>query len=458
MRLMSGAWLKRLQRRIKASEQLSKDELEFMPAALEIVETPPSPVGRTTAWILISLFSIAVIWACVGQVDEVTVAQGKVIPSGYTKTIQAVDTGVIKAIHVENGSKVHAGDVLIELDTTLTEADLDRQLKEQAHYQLEIKRLVAEQTGQPFGPEPEANINPQNLQYQIELYRSRTAEQKAKLAVAQQEVKQAQAALASAQATQQKLAVQYDIAITREEKVKDLLEHNALSYMQYLDTFEKRATAEQSLSAQVSEVDRLQHVLQQNLEALNKIVGEYERDVATKLVENRRQLQAIEEELRRAKEKNRRSTITSPIDGVVNQLSIHTIGGVVTPAQALLLIVPEGAQMEIEAWLANKDIGFVYAGQNAEIKVETFNFQKYGMLDATLVEVSSDAVEDKEKGLVYRALLRTDLNYFALANDRTVYLSPGMAVTVEIKTRQKRIIEYFMDPFIKYRKEGLRER
>ena len=123
-----------------------------------------------------------------------------------------------------------------------------------------------------------------------------------------------------------------------------------------------------------------------------------------------------------------------------------------------MLIVPDDAQMEIEAWVANKDIGFVYDGQNAEIKVETFNFQKYGTLDATLAEVSSDAVEDKDKGLIYRVLLRTNIDYFALANNRTVKLRPGMAVTAEIKTRQKRIIEYFMDPFIKYKSEGLRER
>jgi len=114
--------------------------------------------------------------------------------------------------------------------------------------------------------------------------------------------------------------------------------------------------------------------------------------------------------------------------------------------------------MEIEAWVDNKDIGFLYSGQEAEIKVETFNFQKYGTLKATLVEISSDAVDDKDKGLIYRALFRTSVDHFDLASDRTVYLTPGMAVTAEIKTREKKIIEYFMDTFVKYLKEGLRER
>ena len=120
--------------------RLDSRELEFLPAALGIVETPPSPIGRAIVWLLIALFTIAVLWSCFGQVDEVAVAQGKVIPSGYTKTIQAYDTGVVKSIHVQDGSKVQAGDVLVELDTTMTAADLARQSKERAFYQLEINR------------------------------------------------------------------------------------------------------------------------------------------------------------------------------------------------------------------------------------------------------------------------------------------------------------------------------
>ena len=443
---------------IKASEKLSKDELEFLPGALEVVQTPPSPVGRATVWLLIALFTIAVIWACIGQVDEVAVAQGKVIPTGYTKTIQAFDTGVIKGIHVKDGDKVQAGDVLIELDTTLTAADLARQMKEQAYYQLEIQRLTAEQAGIPFVPVLTPDANPLDVQVQQQLYQGRTDEYQAKLAAAKQGVNQARAAVESAKATKEKFAGQLDIVSGKAQTMKELVDAGVVGEFQYLDLQQQRVGLQQDLAAQVNEIDKSNHALLQSTESLNNIIGEQQRDIMSKLVDDRHQLQAIEEELNKAKEKNRLSTIVSPISGTVHQLAIHTLGGVVTPAEILMLIVPEGAQMEIEAWVANKDIGFLYDGQDAEIKVETFNFQKYGTLNAKLVEVSSDAVEDKEKGLVYRALLRTDLDYFSLANDRTVYLAPGMAVTAEIKTRQKRIIEYFMDPFIKYRSEGLRER
>lgn len=443
---------------IKSSEKLSKDELEFLPGALEVAQTPPSPVGLATAWLIISLFSIAVLWACIGHVDEVAVAQGKVIPSGYTKTIQAFDTGVVKSIHVKDGDKVQAGDVLIELDTTFTAADLARQTKEQSYYQLEIQRLTAEQAGTPFVPDPELGAHPLDILVQQQLYQSRMAEYQAKLTAAQQGVNQAREAVESAKATKEKYAAQLDIVSGKANTVKTLVDVGVVGEFQYLDLQQQRIGLQQDLAAQVSETAKANYALLQSMESLNNIIGEQQRDIMSKLVDDRHQLQAIEEDLRKAKEKNRLSTILAPISGTVHQLAIHTVGGVVTPAETIMLIVPEGAQMEIEAWVANKDIGFLYEGQDAEIKVETFNFQKYGTLNAKLVEISSDAVEDKDKGLVYRALLRTNLDYFSLANDRTVYLAPGMAVTAEVKTRQKRIIEYFMDPFIKYRSEGLRER
>jgi len=455
---VQALYVKRQRKEKQRERKLSKAELEFLPGALAVEKTPPSPLGRTTAWFLITLVAIGIIWSCVGEVEEVAVAQGKIIPSGYTKTIQTFDTGVVKAIYVQDGGRVKAGDVLIELDTIFTAADLSRLQKEQAYFQLEIKRLTAEQLGIPFVLEPNDGAIPQDMQYQLQLYQSRQAEYQTKLAMAQQIVEQAKANLESAKSSREKLAVQLEIAVDKESKMRELAENGATAKFQYLDYVERRSNVQQDLAAQQSEILKATHSVMQGQESYNNVKRERERDIMTQLVNDRRQQQSIEEELNKAKEKNRLSTIQAPISGTVHQLAVHTIGGVVTSAQPLMLIVPEGAQLEVETWVANKDIGFLYVGQSAEIKVETFNFQKYGTLDATLVELSSDAVDDKDKGLVYRALLRTEANHFALANDKSAYLNPGMAVTAEIKTRKKRIIEYFMDPFIKYRSEGLRER
>ncbi len=190
---------------------------------------------------------------------------------------------------------------------------------------------------------------------------------------------------------------------------------------------------------------------------IENVEAERSREIMTSIVDDRQKLSGFTEELKKAEEKDRLSHITAPIDGRVSRLDIHTVGGIVTPAQALMEIVPDEAVMQVEAWVENKDIGFIQPGQQAEVKVETFNFQKFGTIDANVVEVSPNAVEDKDKGRVYRVLMDFDKNSFNV-NGKDVAISSGMTATGEIKIRKKRIIEFFLDPFRQYKSEALRER
>lgn len=158
-----------------------------------------------------------------------------------------------------------------------------------------------------------------------------------------------------------------------------------------------------------------------------------------------------------AQQRLKQYTIQSPIDGTVQQLAIHTIGGVITSAQELMVIVPKNQPLEVEALLMNKDIGFVYEGQKAEIKIDTFNFTKYGVIDSTILSISRDAVENPELGLMYAMRVKIEKNNVYVKN-KPVQLSPGMQVTVEIKTGQRRIIEYLLTPLLRYQNESIRER
>ncbi len=158
-----------------------------------------------------------------------------------------------------------------------------------------------------------------------------------------------------------------------------------------------------------------------------------------------------------ATQPHKQQNITAPINGTVQQLQVHTIGGVVQPAQALMQIVPEDAPMEIEAWILNKDIGFVEEGQIAEIKIDTFNFTKYGIIDGTLTHIFDDAVSDEEQGLRYLANVKIDKEWMQV-DKRKIRLSPGMSVAVEVKTGQRRLIEYFLSPLLRFKQESLGER
>jgi hemolysin D len=277
------------------------------------------------------------------------------------------------------------------------------------------------------------------------------------MATAQAGINQNVAALEVARANQGKLSALYEIAKDKEGRIEQLVNENAVAYFVLLDHRAKRLELEQNLAGQVADLRRLEFALAQSQEASKNYQAERDQELTTKLVESRKQLLSYQEELKKAEEKDRLSRIVAPIDGRIHQLAVHTLGGIVTAAQPLLIIVPEDVTLEVEAYVANKDIGFVHVGQRAEVKVETFSFQKYGVIGAEITELSPDAIEDQQKGRVYRVKLTLDKDY-VVVNNTPIYLTPGMSVTAEIKTKQKRIIEFFLDPFKKYQSEGLRER
>ena len=440
----------------KNTGKWNRQEMEFLPAALEIVETPPSPIGRGLLWIIVSFFVIALIWSILGRVDEVAVAPGKVIPSGYTKTVQAEDKGIVRVLNVQNGSEVKAGDILIELDTVVTEADMMRLRKERDFYRLDLARLHAEREEKPFVP-PEGVGSPEEVLQQQELSRLRLLEFQARLDATRQQILVAQSALANAEEQEKKFATLLPIATEQRSRTEALVTGGRVSLFEHQNYVQREIEIRHDLLAQRAEVAQNKHAIRERETELKRAESEWFSEISSRIIDDRKQLETIEEELTKAEEKHRLSRILAPIDGVVQQLEIHTIGAILTPAQPLMLIVPTGSAIEYEVWLENRDIGFVYAGQVAEIKVETFGFQKYGTLDAVVKSVATEAKEDEKRGLIYQAFLETSRDYY-MVEGRKVPLMPGMSVTGEIKIRQKRIIEFFLDTFKRYVDEALRER
>ena len=439
------------------SQELTSQEREFLPGVLETMTSPPAPAARKLLWVLFALLLSAVLWVCFGHVDEVAVAEGKVIPNGESKVIQAEDKGVIKKIYVTEGQLVHKGDLLVELDTTMTQADLDNLKKKIAYYETDIERLLAEQRGEAFIIGENSSLDKQDRLFQQNLYASRMAHYRSQLAVAAYNLQQQKAALSSEQTGYEKLSRLYDIAQEKNTKVAKLAEQNAISTFTALEYQSKAVELEQDVYGQSHKIDQAQWAVIQAEQQLEEVRAEHDKEITGMLVESRRQLASYQEELKKADEKNRLSQLRAPIDGKVAHLSVHTEGGVVTPAQAILEVVPEDARMEVEAWVQNRDIGFVQEGQEAEVKVEAFSFQKFGTISGHVMQISPDAMEDKDKGRRYRVTIELDRPEFQLV-DRVADISSGMTASAEIKIRQKRIIEFFLDPFRRYKSEALRER
>ena len=435
-------------------------ETEFLPAILEVTETPPSPTGRLVMWSVLVLIVVALAWSFLGHINEVAVAAGKVIPSGQIKTVQVKNKGIVKEINVEEGQMVQEGDVLVVLDPTTTSADYDSLKKRAAYYRLDLQRLTAELTQQPFVPEEDPDLEAHDLAAEMALYQSRTSDYRTQRQSRVDVIEQKIARLQATQATYEKYADVLAIEQEKEARLIELSEQNAISEFQLLE--QQSRTIEYAKNAQ-TELDSLNSIKAEIAEAqqnLANVDASYHKDIMTAMVEAKKEYYTVSEAIKKAEEDSRMSIIYAPISGRVYNLNIHTLGGIVTDAQPLMQLVPEDAKLEFEVYADNKDIGFVKVGQEAEVKVETFNFQKFGMYKAEVQEISADAVNeptDQQKHMKYKLLLDPT------SNDINVYGEPaklevGMNVSAEIKIKEKRIIDFFLDPFRRYTSEALRER
>jgi hemolysin D len=435
-------------------------ELEFLPAALEVIETPPSPSARLTVWLIIGLFVFAIAWSSISKTDVVVVAQGKVIPSGRSKVIQPLEQGIIRAIHVEDGQMVKKGDVLIELDPTATGADRDQVSQTLVLAQLEAARLKAlidspENPETAFVPPPAASIL--EVQTQRMLLHSQSAEQTSRLSGIDREIGEAEAERQGILEDLSKMQRTLPLIRERSESQTQLAARQLAPRSKALELQQELVEAEQNLKTQRFRLQAVDERIASSRLERERAFNEYRRSMLSSLQEAQGKIDSLQQDLIKAENRFGNRVLTAPSDGYVTQLAVTTVGGVVTPAQELMYIVPKGDSFEIEAFLLNKDRGAVTTGDSAAIKVEAFPFTRYGTIPAKVRTISSDAVPDEKMGPLYKVIATPERNTLK-SRDETVLLSPGMVVTLEIKTDERRIISFILSPIIRGFEEAARER
>lgn len=436
-------------------------EAAFLPAALELQETPVSPAPRIVAWLLIAFAFIALLWAGFGHIDVVAVAQGRIVPNAGSKLIQPIDTAAVKAIHVVDGQAVKAGQVLVELDATSAQADSVRTGNDLSTAKLQAARarglLTALTDGRTPRLAPPAGIAVERIAQEQRLLDGQYAEYQARIARIDAEIARREAEYRSTGEVVRKLEQTVPIARKRAEDYKGLVDKNFISKHGYLEKEQIRIEQEADLQTQRSRLKELAAAIDEAKGQRNSAVAETRRLALDTLNEAEQKATSFGQELVKADTRGKLMTLTAPVDGTVQQLAVRTVGGVVTEAQVLMVIVPQDDALEVEAFLENKDIGFVNAGQAAEVKVETFPFTRYGTIPASLVHVSRDAINDEKRGPIYSARARLQRATMQV-EDKTVNLSAGMAVSLEVKTGKRRVIEYFLSPLLQRGSESLRER
>jgi hemolysin D len=502
---------------------MKKDNLEyeFLPAALEIIETPVSPKGRMVIWMIFIIIFVAILWAYFGKVDEVAVARGKVIPDGRIKTIQPFEESIVTSIYVDEGQRVKKGQLLIELDSSIKDTDVESIKKSLETAQVEKNLLKKIMNGgnlncrdfnDVLSEEAKKNLlqlsQTQNADYQVKQETQQLVMLQCykQYVIEKTELVKLQSTIPLLEEKTQELKVLYDsggiekLALEKigktleilqkeesdleelwndgaipkkdwEDKSKELIlvqkeyetqkakvkqEHSNL-YLNWKNASDEIFLTKSELQSQVIRVEQAKIKYEEAQKNIEKLKKETDAVATNSIVEKDKSINELDAELKKAQKNVSNQYLRSPVNGIVHGLVPNTIGGVVTPAQPVLTIVPDDTKLVVEALVLNKDIGFIKVNQEVTLKFDTFSFQKYGMIKGKVTSISPDVIEDEKLGSVYRIKVSLEKTVFKIKGEKR-YVSPGMTVTAEIKTGKRRIIEFFLEPIMKYSEESLKLR
>ncbi|AIC12676.1 HlyD family type I secretion periplasmic adaptor subunit [Xylella fastidiosa subsp. morus] len=437
------------------------DERTFLPAHLELTETPVSPTARWSMRIIIACFIVTLLWACFGKIEIVAVAPGKIVVDSRTKVLQPLETAVVRRILVRDGEKVKAHQALIELDATATGAEYAQAEDALLNATLTALRLRALSTALERGQTPQlthsATIPADRIAAEQALTLSQFNAYQAKRHNLQATIAQRRAELRTAQDTIEPLTESARISKMRSADYAILLKDKYVGRHDYLLREQERITAERDLATQRNRIQEIRSALSAAQEELSVLQADFRQQTLDDLRKADEQIGQLTPQLAKAKQRNRLMTLRSPVEGIVQQLAIHTVGGVVTPAQQLLAVVPVQETLEVEATVLNKDIGFLRPEQRVTVKIESFPYTRYGYLTGKIISISHDAAQDEKLGLVFPVRIRLD-NTTLTIDGTQIRMSAGMALSAEIKTGKRTVIDYLLSPLEQYTDEALRER
>ena len=421
---------------------------EFKPLLIEIEDKPLNPLGGIILYLVLAIMAFGTAWLILAKVDVVVSAQGKVIPSGEIKILKPLESGVVSKIFVKESDRVKKGDILIQIDPTVTDASLSSKQDDLAVINSDIALLYALINESNLSKDEINKLNSSQLNLynsQRQILASTYEGNKAKLNSAKLDIK-----------ANESEVNRLSLLLNKEEEAKARLQ-------KVLDIIAKKEYEE--VSKNIINLKEQKDIALYRLKESNKKLEEIieENEKAIKTIKS----SWIETSLSKEKEKrelsaqinailfsNKTQQIKSPVDGFVGKLLIHTEGGVVRPNDNLISIVPSDAPLIIKANVLNKDIGFLKLGQEVAIKIDTFSFQKYGLLHGNIIEISKDAIEDEKLGLIYEIKIKPNSLDIKVEGE-IKRLEIGMSVIAEVKTGKRRVIELFIYPIIKYMDEGL---
>jgi hemolysin D len=435
---------------------LSPDALDFAPDLLAIQERPPQRLPRTLLLTVAALIGLLILWSVFAKLDIIATAEGRLVPLTFTKVVQPADAGVVSEILVKDGDKVTQGQVLMRLDARLSQADTKALGTDVAMRRLTLRRIDAELADRKFLPGKDERMD---LYVQVEgQFRARRQAYLDAVAQENEALNKARADLQGSQQVLRKLTQTLPSYKQSAEAYKKLVQEGFVGELAAAEKNREAVEKEQDLKAQDANVSSLQASIAQSERKIIGLRSSYRSQLQNERAETLAVLNRSGQELEKSNVKAGMLEIRAPNAGVVKDMAVTTTGAL------LMNVVPANEPMQAEVLLKNEDVGFIAAGQKAQVKVAAYPFQKYGLMHGEVALVSADATDPKQAPqgqppLTYRALVKLDtLQLTSAATGEKLALNPGMLITAEIHQGQRTVLEYLLSPVRKVTQEAARER
>lgn len=432
----------------KWRDKLQADAYDFAPDIQRLQHQPPSPLPRAVLWCLLALLFSMLLWSIFGRLDIIAVAQGKLVPQSSVKIVQPADAGIVKEILVSEGDEVYAGQVLARMDAQFSDAD-GRSLESELHLKsLQLRRADAQLAGVPLQLNSD---DPPELFAQVSAqYNAREKAYADALGTARAQYSKAQQELQSALEIETKLKQTVPIYKAHDEAFQRLVKDGSVSKFMANEKSRDRIEKEQELRAQSYTVDSLRSTIRQAEQQIAQITSNYRQELQNERVQAEGEYRKLQQESEKQAHHHELLELKAPQDGIVKDIATHTPGTVVSPGTVVMTVVPKNDPIEAEVWITHLDAGFVQPKQHAQVKLAAYPFQKYGMVNGEVSQVSPDATEpdqDKEQRDApgYRAVIRLPSAFLENAGKR-YRLTPGMQVTAEINLGSRSVLEYLLSP------------
>jgi hemolysin D len=446
------------------------DPADFLPALQRVQERPPSPLGRKVLWTVLALVGGTLLWATLGKLDIVAVAEGKLVPSTYVKIVQPAEQGVVKEILVQEGQEVREGQVLIRMDAALSDADGKALASDYHTKRITLRRIDAQLAGQLLTrtkEDPPEIFAQAQAQYgaNVQAYQNALSQERSVLDKAQHD-------LAAATEVKSKLVQTLPHYREQEKAFEKLAADGFAGRLMYTDKQRERIEKEQDLKSQEFIIRSAQATIAQSEKRIAQISADYRRQLQADRLDAAPQAERLRQEIAKQQHRHGLLELRAPQSGMVKDLATHTPGTVAAPGTILMTLVPKDEVLRAEVWVSNDDVGFVRPKQEVKLKLAAFQFQKYGMIDGTVLQVSADATEspnpnvrsdgltgrDRPTGpLAFRALVELKQQHLSADGER-YSLASGMSVISEIKLGERTVLEYLLSPVRKAFHEAARER